>query len=173
MPPFGPICRVSLEFRTWVPAFGSLDAAVLGAAPTRASGGAAGALGTCKPSFALNRASTLPSLPPSERTALLPTACIMLEIGWMIVRAMKAASKAWLSASPAVPLTMPAAVDGTTVVTIARMTLLATRFRSRGQFMGAEQTFVMIDDGGPAPRPENQGRVVVAGAQAATNALFH
>src|SRR5271167_3317685 len=125
------------------------------------------------PSFALNRASTLPSFAPSARTALLPTACIMLEIGWMIIRAIKAASKAWLSASPAVPLTMPAAVDGTTVVMIARMTLFATRFRSNGQFMGAEQTFVMIDDGGPAPRPENQGRVVVAGAQAATNALFH
>src|SRR5277367_4901205 len=140
---------------------------LFGAAPTRASGGSAGDLGACMPSFALNRASTLPSLPPSDRTALFPTACIMLEIGWMIVRAMKAASKAWLSASPAVPLTMPAAVEGTTVVMIARITLLATRFRSRGQFIGAEQTLVTIDDG-PAPRPENQGRVVVAGTQAAT-----
>jgi hypothetical protein len=70
--------------------------------------------GACKPSFALNRASTLPSLPPSARTALLPTACIMLEMGWMIVRVMKATSKAWLSASRAVPLTIPAAVEGTT-----------------------------------------------------------
>src|SRR5260370_41027594 len=91
----------------------------------------------------------------------------------MIVRAMNAASKAWLRASPAVPLTIPAAVEGTTVVTIARITLLATRFRRKGQFIGAEQTLVMIDDGGPAPRPENQGRVVAAGAQAATTALFH
>jgi len=90
----------------------------------------------------------------------------------MIVRAIKAASNAWLSASPAVPLTMPAAVEGTTVVMIARITLFATRFRSKGQFIGAEQTFVMIDDG-PAPRPENQGSVVVAGTQAATSALFH
>jgi hypothetical protein len=61
---------------------------------------------------------------------------------------MNAASKAWLSASPAVPLTIPAAVEGTTVVTIARITLFATRFRSKGQFMGAEQTFVTMDDGG-------------------------
>jgi hypothetical protein len=55
----------------------------------------------------------------------------MLEIGWMMVRAMNAASKAWLSASPAVPLTIPATVEGTTVVTIARITLFATRLEAK------------------------------------------
>jgi hypothetical protein len=40
---------------------------------------------------------------------------MMLDIGLIMVLAIKAASNGWLRARPTVPLTMPAAVVGTTV----------------------------------------------------------
>src|SRR5208282_1513102 len=107
-----------------------------------------GGFGGASRSLALSRASRLPSFPPKARMALFDTDCMMLDIGLIMVLAMKAASNAWLRARPTVPLTMPAAVEGTTVVRIRRITESATRFNKRCQLSGALQTVVIILVGG-------------------------
>ena len=80
--------------------------------------------------------------------ALLPMARMPLSIGFTILLAMYMASKAWVRARPTVPLTMPAAVEGTVVVIIVRIMELATRLSRRPQFIGALHTEVMIFVGG-------------------------
>ena len=118
--PLLPMGLVSLGSITRVPALGSPWLPLFGA-PVGAFAGYSGGLGGAIRSLALSRASRLPSFPPNARMALLPIARMPLSIGLTILLAMYMASKAWVRARPTVPLTIPAAVEGTTLVMIRRI----------------------------------------------------